>query len=281
VVATPKPPATDPALANRIATLEGEIRALAEKVGVLGRRNDEIASIAGDARTRSDAASAAVAELQKAAKPAAPVVQRADIDALANRIAALEQTAKRLQAELGERSGGTGGDRSLRLVVVANALQAAVERGAPYVVELNAAKAAAASSAALAPLEPFAKTGVPGADALARDLLALVPALSKAVGATPRDGGFIDRLKANAEKIVRVRPVDEAAGDDASAVVQRIEARASQGNLAGALAEVGKLAPPARAVAKDWTARAEARNAAIEASRRFATDALAAAGKPL
>jgi hypothetical protein len=281
VVATPKPPATDPALANRIATLEGEIRALAERVGVLGRRNDEIASIAGEARTRSDTTAAAVVELQKAAKPAAPVVQRADLDALASRIAALEQTAKRLQAELGERAGGPGGDRSLRLLVVANALQAAVERGAPYVAELNAAKAAAANPAALAPLEPFAKAGVPGADALARELLALVPALSKAVGATSRDGGFIDRLKANAEKIVRVRPVDEAPGDDASAVVQRIEARASQGNLAGALAEVAKLPPPARAVAKDWTARAEARNAAIEASRRFATDALAAAGKPL
>ena len=51
IVATPKAPIADPALANRIATLEGDLKALGERVGVLGRRNDEIASIAGEART--------------------------------------------------------------------------------------------------------------------------------------------------------------------------------------------------------------------------------------
>ena len=55
VVATPRSPIADPALANRIATLEGDLKALGERVGVLGRRNDEIASIAGEARTRADA----------------------------------------------------------------------------------------------------------------------------------------------------------------------------------------------------------------------------------
>jgi hypothetical protein len=35
VAATPKSPITDPALANRIATLEGDIKALAERAGVL------------------------------------------------------------------------------------------------------------------------------------------------------------------------------------------------------------------------------------------------------
>ena len=65
IVATPKAPIADPALANRIATLEGDLKALGERVGVLGRRNDEIASIAGEARTRADAAAAAVAELKK------------------------------------------------------------------------------------------------------------------------------------------------------------------------------------------------------------------------
>ena len=70
MAATPRPAVADPALANRIATLEGEIRALAEKVGVLGRRSDEIASIAGDARKNSEATAAALAELQKSRKRA-------------------------------------------------------------------------------------------------------------------------------------------------------------------------------------------------------------------
>ncbi len=263
VVATPRP-ATDPALANRIAALEGDLKALGERVGVLARRNDEIA--------------AAVGELKKA--PAAPVVPRAEIEALTGRIAALERAAKAMEAQLGARANDSGSDRSLRLVVVASTLNAAVERGAPFVTELGAAKAAAPDPKRLAALEPFAKSGVTGMDTLARELTALVPALAKAVGSGSRDSGILDRLKANAERIVRVRPVDEATGDDPVAVVRRIEMRAEQKDLAGAMAEIAKLPEPARALTKEWIAKVEARNAAVDASRRFAADALASIGKP-
>ena len=247
---------------------------------MLGRRNDEIASIAGEARTRADAAAAAVAELKKAQPSAAPAVKPAEIEALNTRIAALERAAKAMEAQLAGRVAGDGTDRSLRLVVVASTLNAAVERGAPFVAELAAAKAAAPDPKLLAALEPFAASGVPSAAALARELTALMPALAKAVGTTPRDGSILDRLKANAEKIVRVRPIDEATGDDPAAVVRRIEMRAEQGNLNGAVAEIAKLPDSARALTKEWVAKVQARNAAVEASRRFAADALASIGKP-
>ena len=107
-----------------------------------------------------------------------------------------------------------------------------------------------------------------------------MPALAKAVGTASRDGGILDRLKASAEKVVRVRPIDEAPGDDPVAVVRRIEMRAEQGNLNGAMAEIAKLPEPARALTKEWVAKVEARNAAVEASRRFAAGALASIGKP-
>jgi hypothetical protein len=107
-----------------------------------------------------------------------------------------------------------------------------------------------------------------------------MPALAKMVGTASRDSGILDRLKANAEKIVRVRPIDEATGDDPVAVVRRIEIRAEQGNIAGALAEIAKLPEGARALTKEWVARVEARNAAVDAGRRFSADALASIGKP-
>jgi len=280
VAATPRPPVADPALANRIATLEGDLKALGERVGVLGRRNDDIASIAGEARTRADAAAAAVAELKKAPAPAAPVVERAEIEALISRIAALERAAKAMEAQLAGRTSEGGSDRSLRVVVVASTLNAAVERGAPFVAELGAAKAVAPDPKALAPLEPFAASGVPSAAALARELTALMPALAKTVGTASREGSILDRLKANAEKIVRIRPIDEVAGDDPVAVVRRIEMRAAQGNVAGAMTEIAKLPEHARALTKEWMARVEARNAAVEASRRFAAAALASIAKP-
>jgi hypothetical protein len=144
---------------------------------------------------------------------------------------------------------------------------------------LEAAKTLATDAKALAPLEPFANTGIPSTDALAQELAALTPALAKAVG-TPPPAGILDRLKANAEKIVRVRPTKEATGDDPAAVVQRIQARAAARDLAGALSEIAKLPAPARDLTREWVTKVEARNAALEASRRLYTAALAALGKP-
>jgi hypothetical protein len=269
VATTSRVPAPDPALANRIATLEGELKALSERIGVVARRTDEIATLAADARSRGDAAAAAVAALPKAAPSAA-----GEVGALANRVGAFEQTVKGLEAELVKRAA-EGSDRSLRLAVTAVLLQAAVERGGPFARELAAAKALGADAKLLAPLEPFAATGVPSTTALVRELSALVPTLRQASGAVARDGNFLDRLQANAEKLVRVRPIEDTPGDDVSAVLARIEQRAAQADITGALAELAKLPPALRSPAQAWIAKAEARNTAIEASRRFAADTLA------
>lgn len=277
--AAPRPPVTDAAVANRMATLEGDLKALGERIGVLERRNDDVASIAAEARKRADAAAAAVAELKKVPAPAAPAVDRGEIEALAARVAALERAAKALEAQIGARASNEGSDKSLRLVVVANALNAAVERGGPFVQELAAAKAAAPDPNVLKALEPFAAAGLPSTAALARELAALVPALVKTVG-TPRGSGILERLRASAERVVSIRPVDEVAGDDPAAIVRRIELRAEQGNLSGAIVEIAKLPEPARVLAKEWVAKVEARSAAAEASRRFAANALASIGKP-
>jgi hypothetical protein len=251
-VAASRVPATDPVLANRIAALESELKSLAERIGALARRSDEIAVVAGDARGRGDANATALAELTQ-------------------RLLRLSQPGA---------ARGEAGDRSVRLAVIAAGLRAAVERGDSFVAELAATKTLAADPATLAPLEPFASTGVPSAVALARELLALAPTLAQSSTATPRDGGILERLQANAEKLVRVRPVEGIAGDDPAAIITRIEARAAQTDLAGALAELAKLPAGSRAGAQGWITRAEARNAAVELSRRFVADAVAALAKP-
>ena len=279
-LATPKAPITDAALANRLAALGGDIKALSERIDMLGRRSDETGSIAADARKRADAVASSLAELRKTEISATASIPREEIEALSGRIAALERTAKTMEAQLAARAGEVGADRALRLVVVASALNAAVERGAPFVAEIAAAKSVASDPKLLAALEPFAQSGVPTPAVLTRELTALVPALAKAVGTPPRDTGVLDRLKANAERLVRIRPLDDAVGDDPVTVVRRIELEAEHGNLAGAAADIAKLPPPARELAKQWMARVEGRAAAIDASRRFAADALAALGKP-
>ena len=135
-----------------------------------------------------------------------------------------------------------------------------------------------ADAALLKPLEPFSEKGLPSSDALARELSRLAPAMQSAASA-PREGGLMDRLQANAERLVRIRPVNETTGDDPAAVVSRAEAKAQRGDLGGARADLAKLPEPARQPASDWMKQSEMRVAAIEAARKLATNALDALSK--
>jgi len=282
-LANPRAAAPDPALANRISTLEGEVKAMAETVSILGRRSDETAAVAREARQRADTTAAALAELtQRVTRLSAAPAPRGELDALGKRVDVIERAGKAVEAELAKQAAAGASDRPLRLAVVASALKSAVERGDAYPGELAAAKALAPDAKVLAPLEAFAATGVPSAPVLARELAALTPALrqaaQQAAGTSPRDG-FLEKLQASAEKLVRVRPLEEAAGSDPPAIVSRIDAKAAQADLAGALAELAKLPPALRAPADAWIAKAQARAAAVEASRDFAAAALAGLGK--
>ena len=58
-------------------------------------------------------------------------------------------------------------------------------------------------------------------------------------------------------------------GEDADAILSRIEAKAAHADIAGALAELAKLPPAVRAPALAWIAKAEARDKAVDASRRL------------
>ena len=263
--AAPPVGAGDPVLAARVAALETELKALAETVGVLGRRDDEALAAAREARVRADASAAELAEL--AQKPPA-AIDRSEFEALANRVAAVEQSEK----------AAARADRTVRLALAATALNAAVERGDAFAAELDTVKALGADPKLAAALEPFARAGVPTAATLARQFSALAPALLQASEPPPRDG-VLGRLQLNAENLVRIRRVDEAPGSDGAAIVARSEAKASRGDLAGAVAELGELPPNARAPVEAWIKSVQARIAAIDASRRLASDALAGLNK--
>ncbi len=266
----------DETLAARIAAADAETKALDNSLNNINRRLDDIAVTAHTALARADAATAAVDAAKSAAQAG---VQRGDLDALGNRIAALERTVKALSGDVARRPASAD-DRAARLTVAAEALRAAVERGAPYAAELAAVKSLGVEDNASAPLAPFAADGVPSAAVLAHELATLTPALLRASGAAPREGSFLGRLEANARTLVRVSPIEAPPGDDPSAVIARIDADAARGDIAAALAEIPHLPDAARLLAENWVKKAEAREAAIAASRRVAADALAALGTP-
>lgn len=270
----------EPALDKRMAAVEAQANALGDSLTLLSHRVDDIAAGSQNAAKAADAAQAA-AETAKSASAAAGQagVQKGDIDALANRIAALESTVKALAEDIAQRTPAAD-DRAARLALSAEALRAAIERGAPYQAELAAVLALGVERDAAAPLEPFAATGLPGADALARELAALTPALRQAAETATGALGFLGRLEANARHLVRITPVHAPAGNDPAAVIARIEADAARADIAAALTDVALLPDAAKPLAADWVKTAQAREAAIAASRRIAAGALAALNKP-
>ena len=132
---------------------------------------------------------------------------------------------------------------------------------------------------ALKPLEGFAASGVPSAASLSRELLTLVPKLSPPAPENSTTGtGIVDRLQAGAAKLVRIERTDTV-GSDRGAVVARVTAAALRNDFAEARRELKTLAPADRAAAQAWLDKADARDAALAASRQFAADAMAALAK--
>ena len=269
-------PHANQALAARVAAAEAQTKSLADSLAALGRRLDEVAAASQSALAQAKTAAATATDAMKNATRTG--VEQSDIDALNNRIAALESTMKSLST--GTQRTSSADDRAARLTVAAEALRAAVDRGAPYQAELAVAQALGADQTATAPLEPFAADGLPNAAALAHEFALLTPSLLQASGAAPRESSFLGNLEAHAQKLVRITPIEAPAGDDPASVIARINIDAARGDIAAALAGIARLSESARALAASWVKKAEAREAASAASRRIAADALAAIGRP-
>jgi hypothetical protein len=255
----------DPGVSERLAAADNAMRSLGIALTALNKRSEEVAA-------RETASEKTLTELSDSlrdlSKNTSAGLSPADVDTVQKRLSALEQAVKKSTS-----------DTPVRLALIAAALRNAVASGAPFAAELDEAKSLGADEKTVTALAPFAATGVPTAAALARELRALVPAMEKASN-PPAPAGFFERLEANAGKLVRIRPVGAPAGGDRSAVLARTDAAAANGDIAGALAELGKLDGAVRAPAQDWIGKAQARQAALAAADQFAAGALRAVGKP-
>jgi hypothetical protein len=242
--------ASDQANAARMAALEKSFASL----------RDELSATRG----QSDKLAAQVNGIKSAPGGAAPAV---DMSAISERLDRLERATR-------------ADDAPLRRVVVASLLDISVRQGDPFAATLSAAKSLAPDAGALKPLEGFAASGVPTAATLSRELLTLVPKLSPpAQENNAGASGLVDRLQAGASRLVRIERTD-AVGNDRGAVVARVTAAALRNDANEARRELNTLSSADRAAAQPWIDKADARDAALAASRQFAADAMTALAKP-
>jgi hypothetical protein len=267
-------PVPDPASAARTEALEKTVAALRTELAVTRAQGEKLASAVNDVRSapRGDGASSP------------------DMSGIDERIAKIESLMRTQSAEIAQQGSKLADakadakpadDMPLRRLVSAALLDVLVRIGEPYPVALAATKALTPNPDALKPLDQFAEKGVPSAGRLSSELLALVPKLSPAAQpSTATTGtGIVERLQAGAAKLVKIERTDTA-GTDRSAVVARITAAALRNDANEARRELKTLEPDDRAAAQSWLERADARDAALAASRKFAADAMAALAKP-
>lgn len=248
--ATAAPP-PDAALVARIDALEKSIASL----------RDDVAS----ART-------AIGEIKAAP---APVLDTSAVD---ERISKIERATVALTGEIAAPQKSTGDDPRLRTVAAATMLDASVRQGEPYSIALASAKALAGDASSLKPLDEFATTGLPSANALSGELLKLLPQLSaKPAAAAPV--GLVDRLQQSASKLVRVQRTDGAV-DPANVAIARIKDAAQRNDVAAARRELNSLPAADRGPVQPWMDKVDAREAALNASKQFALDTMTALSKP-
>ena len=195
---------------------------------------------------------------------------------VADKLASLESTVSTLQSEkaaqdaanadltrrLGEaetKINEPRDDIEVARAIASAGLKAAIDRGGPFLTELDTLSRVTPDDPAIESLKPFAATGVPSRSELTREFPDVANAMLASLDQTDPNQGIIDRLAESALSLVKVRPVGNVEGEGADAKIARIEDKLRNGDLKGAALEWDGLAEPAKAASEDFKTSLDAR----------------------
>ena len=228
-------------------------------------------------RAQSEKLAAAVNDVKSAPRDAAAAP---DLSAINERIAELERAARAQSTEIAQENAKPADDVPLRRIVAAALLDVLGPHRRSLSGRADRGESAGAQSGCAEAARWLCRTGVPSAPVLSRELLTLVPKLSPPAPENSTTGSsLVDRLQAGAAKLVRIERTD-AVGNDRGDVVARVTAAALRNDYNEARRELETLPPADRAAAQGWLDKADARDAALAASRQFAAEAMTALAKP-
>ncbi len=246
-------------LTERLNAFDDKIAALtegaggAERLAAIEGSLEEIRKLAGDASATAAAAETATA------------TNTASIDALKAELGVL---AQRLEQQ--------GSNPRIALAIAAAALKSAIDRGLPFMTELETYAAIAPNAPEIEALRDMAASGVPTRTEIAAGMADAAAAMISAGITVAENAGFFERLLASAQSMIKVRPIGMVEGDTPGAIVARMEVAVNRNDYARALAEFDTLPEKAKAAGSAFAANIRARMKADELIDR----ALASALKP-
>ncbi len=157
--------------------------------------------------------------------------------------------------------------RAASAAVAAAALADAAATSRPFVAEVVTLERLSPGSEALAGLRPLAETGAPTRAALAAEFPDVAARAAAASRAAAPNAGVLARLGAALASLVTVRRVDDVTGASSDAILARAERRVADGDIEGALQQLGTLPEGGREATAAWRERAGRR---LEIERRIA-----------
>ncbi|MCF2521348.1 hypothetical protein [Bradyrhizobium sp. G127] len=264
--AKPAPrPVADPALVTRIDALEKSMASLRSDLAAVRAQGDKTVAALSEIKSASP-------QVATGATQAAPSV---DVSAIEERIARIERATAALNAAAAAPPQPPVEDPNVRRLDALINLDKAMRHDAPYATALAAARSVVGDADVLKPLDPFAHTGIPGVDALCKELLALLPQLAPKPGTQPAPSGVVERLQQSLAKLVRIQRTD-APPSGSAGIIARATAAAQRNDLNEAKRELLQLPPSERVLARPWIAKVDARDKALAASEQFTMDTLTA-----
>jgi hypothetical protein len=271
----PAPGAAD--LEKPVAALEAASAGSSAAGDATERLAEQVKGLQGDvqgARGEIPDLSARVAKLETDTQKTNAA--SADLAALAARVDKVEGTLAAPKPDPRAAS-----DTAAAIAIIAEAAADRLRAGEPFGPDLAALQHLGVDSATLAPLQAVVDGAPPNA-ALAASFSAAAPHVLAATSQEEK-GSVTDRFLAHLHNLVRVRDLNETAGDDPGALVSQIEAETRRGDIGAALASFNKLPEGARQAAGDWQTLARTRQAAdlaLQSIRETAIGQLAGGPKP-
>lgn len=221
------------------------------------------------ARTTADSAQQASQSAQQAAANAQTAAgeARTQVEGFATRLASIEE-----------------GNRRAGIALSAAALKTAIDRGTPFMAELESFAGASGDPAAVASLRDFAASGVPTAAALNAGWSEAETEILAALRPADPTADMGSQVLSGLRSLVTVRPAGTAVSADApgpQAAVARMDTAISQGDYAAWIREWEGLPDAARSASESFATRVKARVAAdgiIEQTINSAVGASASQG---
>ena len=249
------------ALALQVENFSGSLSKLKDDLDSL---RADVAKIDGQSNAQAATLSAELenrlAELERTAQGLPALTEalnaaQSAIDSNSQSLQAQSQSVDQLTASINKPNSS---EKLAAQAVAAAALKNDIDRGVPFESSLQVLQNLSGGDAGLAPLSPFAQSGIPTLAQLSSSFASVSDAILTATEPAPGDD-LSSRLLAGVKSFVKVKPRKEIEGTTPIAIVSQIAQSLSDGELTKASSLWASLPEAGQNASADWHGQLQSR----------------------